>query len=759
MRDGRQERKGVSADSQEIPGSRFLIGSILVVLLLLAALYSIAKIYDYDLWWHLKAGEHIWKTFSIPFTDFFSFTTEGKAWIDVHWLAQLLFFLVEKVSGLTGIQILTCIVVIATILILLGVERKKSYMLFVLPLLFLAVYAAKDRFLPRPDVFTLFFSALFFFLLYRYKYHGERTIYAIPFLQILWVNMHGSFVLGPLLIIAFLAGDLSESIVLRFLPGEKEDEETSPRVRMHTRDIMKKKSLVFFMALLAALATSFINPYGARIYSLYSTYIGSFKEFLFASNPQVQAITIQEWIPTFSESALKYHHTFFVFYISITILCLASFIFNRRRFPASLFFTFMGFLFLSVFALRHVSVFSLIAASIAAINMSEFISHRIHRVGRGMIRKFRLVDICLLILMHFAFLCCYDAFSNGYYRRHAMPVETGFGVSSFPFPAGAAEFIKKEKIAGNIYNNFETGGFLIWALFPDHKVFTDGRYIDPSFDALYGDAAKNLQKWEMLIGRYGVETALLKYPATDTSLLIRELSASSSWKLVYIDLNSAVFMRDSDENRDIISRYEIPLPPFHERRFLSKEEIRLYSGSLIEKASSRFYVHPVDRLFRHLQRFIEKLQRKPVDVETLNKAYFCHLTGFLAASAEMYRTVLKNYPDHFPARFDLGLVLFQMEDYQNALKEMEYLLEKRIRNYGILSYAGISALHLGRLDEAERFILEAIEIEPASVEAHFNLGSLYLLKGEREKARRAFERCLSLDPSFRDAGEELEKLR
>lgn len=757
--DDHHDRKKTAAGGQGMPGSRLLIWNILALLLLLAAVFSIAKIYDYDLWWHLKTGEYIWKTFSIPSTDFFSLTTEGRAWIDVHWLAQLLFFFIEKIAGLTGIQILTSIVIIAMILILAKLERKKSYTLFVLPLLFIAVYASKDRFLPRPDLFTLFFSALFFFLLYRYKHHGERTIYAVPFLQIIWVNTHGSFVLGPLLVIAFWVGNLFESVLVRIQKAKIQDAESSSGSRMHMHNVMKAKSLILFITLIATLAASLINPYGARIYSLYSTYIGSFTEFLFSSGTQAEAIAIQEWIPTFSGSAFKYHHTFFAFYISIAVICFISFFINRRRFSASLFFTFLGFMFLSVFAIRHVSVFSLLAASIAAVNLSEFISHRSPRSGDSLVRKFRLVDICLLILMHFAFVCCYDAFSNGYYRRHAMPVETGFGVSSFPFPAGAAEFIKKERIPGRIYNNFESGGFLIWALFPDYKVFTDGRYIDPSFNKQYGDAVKDLEKWEALTDSYGIGTALLKYPATDTPLLIRELSSSSSWKLVYVDLNSAVFMKDSDGNRDIISSHEIPLPPFQERRFLSKERIRMYNGSLIEKASSDFYAHPLDRVFQHVQQFIEKLQRKPLDFGTLNRAYFYHLTGFLAASAETYRSALDTYPDHIPARFELGLVLFQMERYEGALAEMKFLIKKKILNFDVFSYAGISALKLGRIDEAEGFMKKAIEIEPASVEAHFNLGSLYLLTGEKEEAQKEFERCLALNPSFRDAFEELEKLR
>ena len=134
---------------------------LLPLIFLLAFSFSITKIYDYDLWWHLKTGEEILNSYKIPYTDYFSITAEGKEWIDVHWLSQLLFYAVFSVTGFTGMQLLVFCVIVLTILLLYRIRSDHSlYSLTFLFLMYLAIYASKERYLPRPDIFTLLFHFL-----------------------------------------------------------------------------------------------------------------------------------------------------------------------------------------------------------------------------------------------------------------------------------------------------------------------------------------------------------------------------------------------------------------------------------------------------------------------------------------------------------------------------------------------------------------------------------------------------------------------
>ena len=64
---------------------------------------------DPDLWWHLKTGEIIWTTHSIPQTDLFSFTTNHHAWTDHEWLSQVTLYGAWKVAGYSGLMLWLCV--------------------------------------------------------------------------------------------------------------------------------------------------------------------------------------------------------------------------------------------------------------------------------------------------------------------------------------------------------------------------------------------------------------------------------------------------------------------------------------------------------------------------------------------------------------------------------------------------------------------------------------------------------------------------
>jgi len=67
---------------------------------------------------------------------------------------------------------------------------------------------ANERFIIRPELMSLFFICLYIHILYKYQKKNTRLIYLLPFLQIIWANMHGLAVMGIGLIGLFLAGEL-----------------------------------------------------------------------------------------------------------------------------------------------------------------------------------------------------------------------------------------------------------------------------------------------------------------------------------------------------------------------------------------------------------------------------------------------------------------------------------------------------------------------------------------------------------------------
>src|SRR3989442_3061953 len=80
-----------------------------VALIVLTVLTVRSRLNDPDLWWHLKTGEIIWTTHSIPRTDLFSFTTNNHAWTAHEWLSQVSIYGAWKLGGYTGLMIWLCV--------------------------------------------------------------------------------------------------------------------------------------------------------------------------------------------------------------------------------------------------------------------------------------------------------------------------------------------------------------------------------------------------------------------------------------------------------------------------------------------------------------------------------------------------------------------------------------------------------------------------------------------------------------------------
>src|SRR5262245_60536357 len=78
-----------------------------------AALVALGPIADGDIYWHLAAGDEMWRRHALLRTDPFTVSAAGRAWIDVHWLFQLAVAAVHRVSGFVGLAVAKALVVAA----------------------------------------------------------------------------------------------------------------------------------------------------------------------------------------------------------------------------------------------------------------------------------------------------------------------------------------------------------------------------------------------------------------------------------------------------------------------------------------------------------------------------------------------------------------------------------------------------------------------------------------------------------------------
>jgi hypothetical protein len=141
-------------------------------------------------------------------------------------------------------------------------------------------------------------------------------------------------------------------------------------------------------------------------------------------------------------------------------------------------------------------------------------------------------------------------------------------VTANKYPEGAARFLKEHKLSGNMFNPYDWGGYLLWALYPEYKVFIDGRGLNEkaAFDGLkimeaYPGRPGDLPEWRNLLAAYKINF-IVTYSVNTFSgqllPLIYSLLNDTEWNLVYMDNISLIFARDAPANRDVIERFGIP---------------------------------------------------------------------------------------------------------------------------------------------------------------------------------------------------------
>jgi tetratricopeptide (TPR) repeat protein len=166
----------------------------------LAFLLGTFPLKDADFYWHLRTGDLIRQTGKVPQVDIFTFTREGVPWIDLHWVFQIAISWLHEQGGVVGLNVAKCSVTCLAVLILITAKRRE----WPLPVMVLAWLPALlllgGRMYVRPETLTLFYLSVFLAVILRWD-RFPRLAFLLPVVQVAWVNSHGLFVLGPILLV------------------------------------------------------------------------------------------------------------------------------------------------------------------------------------------------------------------------------------------------------------------------------------------------------------------------------------------------------------------------------------------------------------------------------------------------------------------------------------------------------------------------------------------------------------------------------
>jgi hypothetical protein len=457
---------------------------------------------DSDIGRHLILGDYILSTLDIPKGNILSFTLAGLPRPPYEWMAQVLFTLAYRLLQIDGVITLAALVVALTFYLVYKRSNKLSGLpLISLLLTTLGASAASVHWLPRPHIWTFLFFAIWIEMLDRLERNERERLWAFPILMLLWVNVHGGFIFGFFAWFIYLVGNLFE-LALHF--------------------DLSRRNVVF--KLLVAGGVSFamtaVSPSGLEIWS----------PVINASSKFILANTIETQSPNF------YLLQFWPFLLLVGCgLVLPGL--GGKRLPASQLLLLAGTAILGFWMARNIPLFAIAAPPILAIAAQPLADHirplaRIEVNFRNVANLARGAFWPILLMM--------GALTFFYYHN----LQTGSRIYQFPdspLPVKAADWLITHPIKGNMFNDINWGGYLLYRLWPEQKVFIDSQsdFYGESLAREYALTITAQGDWESVAGKYDIRWAIIP----PGSGLASTLSRNPDWIIAYRDPSAVIYVK------------------------------------------------------------------------------------------------------------------------------------------------------------------------------------------------------------------------
>ncbi|MGA2112377.1 MAG: hypothetical protein ABSG98_09570 [Anaerolineales bacterium] len=474
----------------------------LVIVLTFVAIFAMASrvSIDPDTWWHLRAGQWIVQHGAILREDVFSYTRAGAAWHYPGWLAEVLLFGLFELGSFGALNLYTAaLVTLAFFFVFLSLRGDHFLVAFVL---ILAAVASGVYWSARPQLLSFALTGAFLWILLEYHDNSLNRLWILPPLTALWVNLHGGFAVGFILLGLFFLAEAWEVI-------------TTPRERRAVRS--RKLAWLAGITVACVIAVG-LNPFGYEML---------FYPFKTVSMKVLQDF-IQEWqSPNFH---LKEAQPFlWLIFLTLAALGFSGIQMRADEFLLVVTFGYMGFL-----AGRNVALFSLVAPAVIVRHGQALLEKRFPQWGkRGPLQwSPGLVNWALLVLALTA------AAAKFYYSAQPAVNQSEVAVQA---PVGAVRYLSTRPGLGRVFNSYNWGGYLIWAL-PSYPVFVDGRtdlYGD-SFLTDYLSVTDAAPGWQKILDRWGVTMMLV-----EPNQPIVPVAEGMGWTTLYQDSTSILLRRPS----------------------------------------------------------------------------------------------------------------------------------------------------------------------------------------------------------------------
>ncbi len=472
--------------------------------------------YDFDFWARLVVGKVFWATGCVLKHDFLSYTP-SHVWYDHEWGSGTFFFYpIQVLFGPIGIILLQAVLIfltfwfcIKTIKLRMGEKYSHNIILFLITLL---VYNTCIRLPVRCQMFTFLFVAVVLYILERARIGKNRTLLILPPLILIWNNLHGGVVAGLGIIFMYAVGE--------FL----------------SRRPFKK----YLIILACSLPLLIINPYGIK-----------YLDFLFMATTMHRPDIIEFW-GVFHPFYLKKCINFlswtgvvvvieaFFFIKSLLQSGVKNFIknFDYTKWIILLVTGYLGFS-----HVKFIPIFMISAMCFCYENAYKFIPKS------DLAKVWSLIFVFILIAGVWMF------------------APTTAKASWLMYPLKEIEFLRMNDIKGNIIVSYGHGSYAAYKLFPNLKVYMDGRYEEVWDEEIFMHL-KVFQSaeyaWGEILKRYPANVVMFEKASPICSVLDKVFP---EWTKVYEGNISCVFIKNAKPKE------EYKLPP---------EDIEYYQKTMFD---------------------------------------------------------------------------------------------------------------------------------------------------------------------------------
>lgn len=464
---------------------------------------------DGDTGWHIRTGEWILHHGTVPTVDLFSYTKPHQSWFAWEWGWDVLFAFVHRTWGLAGVVFINvCLLCIFSALLFRLVRRCCGDDVLSFAFTLAAICASTIHWLARPHLISWLFFVIFMHVLLTAETGTRKILWLLPVLTVFWVNLHGGFVAGILLVSLSALGEFAKAVL---------STENSFRSAY-------AKSRPYLLCAAACAAASLANPYGWHLDQHIVSYLQNAK--LLDHIAEFQSVSFHAGGMGFFESLL---------------VCGAGAIWwclERGRLTEALWM--LAWAHLALFSGRNIPLFVMVASPWAACLAQDLLGRvawapRLANIAAEIrnacldlksierVERLHVASMLAVLLLAVLFASGSPGFAPQFDSKE-------FSIEMVP------EF---ETLAKSRIFTYDQWADILIYRFPESKVFMDGRsdFYGADFVDKYLKTIDATYNWESNLANFGVNTVIVK-PDAPLATVLKE---SGKWRIWFDNGSVIVF--------------------------------------------------------------------------------------------------------------------------------------------------------------------------------------------------------------------------